>query len=158
MLLAGAILLPRPTRTWDLIRGGAAIYMILTGVIYNTLLTEVDTLQTSDPWANNVVHLILPVVMLVDFLIIPLAHRIRWREALVWTIYPILYLAYTLIRGPIVDWYPYPFLDPRSDGYLRVAIVSVVILIGFLGAIWLLTELNAWRLRHLPTAIQPQQT
>lgn len=157
VLLAGAILLPRPTRTWDLVRGGAAIYMILTGVVYNTLLTDVDTLQTSDPWANSVVHLILPVVMLVDFLIIPLAHRIRWREALAWTVYPILYLAYTLIRGPIVDWYPYPFLDPRSDGYARVAIMSVVILIGFLAATWLLTELNAWRLRHTTSSLEPHR-
>jgi hypothetical protein len=158
VLLAGAILLPASTRHWDLIRGGAAIYMILTGVVYNTLLTDVDTLQTSDPWANNVVHRIVPVVMLVDFLLVPLAHRIRWREALAWTVYPVLYLAYTLIRGPIVDWYPYPFLDPREDGgYPGVVLTCVLIMIGFVAVIWLMTEVNAWRQRHRPPVAQPQQ-
>jgi hypothetical protein len=49
VLLARAILLPTPTIRWDLIRGGAAIYMIPTGVIYITLLTDVGTLQTDDP-------------------------------------------------------------------------------------------------------------
>jgi hypothetical protein len=158
VLLTGAILLPTPTRRWDLVRGGAAIYMVLTGVVYNTLLTNVDTLQTTDPWANNVVHRIMPAVMLVDFVLVPLAHRIRWREALVWTAYPLLYLVYTLVRGPIVDWYPYPFLDPREDGgYLRVTLMCIVILVGFLAVTWLMTELNAWRLRQRPTLVQPHQ-
>ncbi|MCC6705831.1 MAG: Pr6Pr family membrane protein [Thermomicrobiales bacterium] len=148
VLLIGAIAVPGATRRWDLVRGAAAIYLILTGVIYNTLLTGVDV-QTSEAWINNVLHRIIPVVMLIDFLILPLAHRIRWREALVWSIYPLLYLAYSLIRGPIVDWYPYPFLDPREDGgYPRVAAYCVAILIGFLAVTWVMTEVNARRSRR----------
>ena len=145
--LIGAIALPGASRKWDLVRGAAAIYLVLTGIVYNTLLVGLDeSLQTSEPWVNNVLHRIIPLVMVIDFLIIPLGHRIRWREALVWTIYPMVYLAYSLIRGPIVDWYPYPFLDPREDGgYPRVALYCVAILVGFLGFIWLMTELNAWR-------------
>ena len=149
VLLIGAIALPAASLGWDLLRGGAAIFMILTGVIYNTLLVGLEgALQTTDPWANDLLHRVMPVVMLLDFLIVPLAHRVTWRQGLVWTVYPLLYLAYTLIRGPIVDWYPYPFLDPRRDGgYPRVALMCVAILIGFVVVVWLLTELNAWRLR-----------
>ena len=150
VLLVGAIALPAASLRWDLIRGGAAIFMILTGVIYNTLLVGLDdALQTKPPIANDILHKIIPVVMLLDFLIVPLAHRISWRQGLTWTVYPLVYLAYTLVRGPIVDWYPYPFLDPRRDGgYPRVAIMCVVILIGFTAVVWLLTEINAWRLRN----------
>jgi len=148
VLLIGAIAMPGASRSWDLVRGAAAIYLILTGVVYNTLLTGVDV-QTSQQWVNNVMHRIIPIVMLIDFLIVPLAHRIRWREALVWSIYPLLYLVYSLIRGPIVDWYPYPFLDPREDGgYPRVAIYCVAILVGFLAVTWVMTEINARRSRH----------
>jgi len=32
---------------------------------------------------------------------------------LIFLVYPVAYGAYSLIRGPIVDWYPYPFLDPQ---------------------------------------------
>lgn len=150
VLLIGAVAMPAASLRWDLLRGGAAIFMILTGVIYNTLLVGLeDTLQTTAPWANDILHRIIPVVMLLDFLIVPMAHRITWRQGLVWTVYPLLYLAYTMIRGPLVDWYPYPFLDPRRNGgYPRVALMCVVILIGFVAVVWLLTELNAWRLRN----------
>lgn len=149
VLLIGAIALPAATLRWDLVRGGAAIFMILTGVVYNTLLVGLEgSLQTTDPWANDLLHRVIPVVMLFDFLIVPLAHRVTWRQGFTWAIYPLLYLAYTLIRGPIVDWYPYPFLDPRRDGgYPRVALMCVAILIGFVAVVWLLTEINAWRLR-----------
>lgn len=149
VLLVGAVLAPRASIAWDLVRGGAAVFMILTGVVYNTLLVGLEgSLETSDPWANDIVHTIIPIVMAIDFLLIPLARRLRWRDATVWAIYPLIYLAYTLIRGPIVDWYPYPFLDPRRDGgYPQVALMCVAIFLGFLAVIWLMTEINAWRRR-----------
>lgn len=151
VLLVAACLVPRETRTWSLIRGAAAIYLVLTGVIYNTLLVDLaEELQTTIPWVDDVLHKIIPIVMLIDLLLVPLAHRIRWREATVWAIYPLAYFAYSLIRGPIVDWYPYPFLDPREDGgYLGVAGFSVVVLLAFLACIWVITEVNAWRLRQV---------
>jgi hypothetical protein len=61
--------------------------------------------------------------MLIDVLIAPLAHRIRWRGALVWTAYPIAYLVYTLIRGPIDGLVPVSVSRPRNSGYGRVAIM-----------------------------------
>jgi hypothetical protein len=49
------------------------------------------------------------------------------RRALRWMAIPLVYLAYSLIRGPLAgDWYPYPFVNPTRDGgYARVALVSV---------------------------------
>jgi hypothetical protein len=48
--------------------------------------------------------------------------------ALVWLAFPLGYLAYSLARGAAVDWYPYPFLDPRHPGgYGRVALYCVVL-------------------------------
>jgi hypothetical protein len=32
-------------------------------------------------------------------------------------LYPLAWLAFTLVRGPLVDFYPYPFLDVRLHGY-----------------------------------------
>lgn len=151
VLLFAAVMLPKPTVTWDLIRGGATIYLALTGVIFNTLLVEItEQLQTTIPWVNQVLHTVMPIVMIVDFLLIPLAHRITWRQSLQWTIYPSLYLVYSLVRGRIVDWYPYPFLDPRTDGgYPRVLAFSVIVLVGFIACCWLLTWLNGWRRSRL---------
>ncbi|HQY31976.1 MAG TPA: Pr6Pr family membrane protein [Thermomicrobiales bacterium] len=151
VLLLGAVNVLRLTRertlAWDLIRGGAAIYLTLTGVVYNTLLTGLDEdLQTVIPWVNNTLHKLIPIVLVIDFILIPLVHKLTFRKALIWSIYPLAYLIYTLVRGPIVDWYPYPFLDPRHDGgYWRVAAYCIGILIGFMGTTWLFVRIANWR-------------
>ena len=161
VLLIGAWGLPfveRPTWTWDLVRGAAAIYLTLTFVVFALLLSDItDELQTTIPWVNAVVHQIVPVVMILDFLIVPLAHRISFRQSLVSIVYPLLWLAYTLIRAQIVGWYPYPFLNPaESGGWLGVVAICVVILIGFVAACWLMTAVGCilterTRARAIPT-------
>ena len=61
------------------------------------------------------------------------SHALTFRRALVWLVYPLFYLAYTMIRGAIIGWYPYPFLDPGVvGGYGMVAVFGVVVLAGVL--------------------------
>ena len=46
-------------------------------------------------------------------------------------------MAFVLIRGPLnADWYPYPFADVKTLGYLKVAIngVWIALLVVALGA------------------------
>jgi len=63
---------------------------------------------------------------------------LTFRQGLVFLVYPIGYLAYSMIRGPIVDRYPYPFLDPRINGYTFVAVMSLFVAVVALAAAWLL--------------------
>jgi hypothetical protein len=46
-------------------------------------------------------------------------------------VFPFVFLAYTLVRGPLVDWYPYPFLDPRQHGYGHVVLGAAGVGVGF---------------------------
>lgn len=139
---SGASFVIRPTFAWNLARGGAAIYMTLTFIVYGLLLTGED-LQVAEPWVNNVVHRIVPIVMIIDFLIRPLYHKITFRQSLVWAIFPIAWLVYTIIRGIAIGWYPYPFLDPdKAGGWPGVGVICVVIAIGFLGASWFMTAIG----------------
>lgn len=128
----------------DLFRGGVVTYMLLTGVVYGLLLAGYeDALQTPEPWVNTVLHQVMPLVIVLDWFIQPPRSRITFLPALVWTIYPIFYLAYTLMRGPRVDWYPYPFLDPgRDGGYPVVLAICAAIAGGFLVATWLLVTIS----------------
>ncbi len=111
-----------------MIRGAATVYLLITGVVYAVLLAKVDVMLT-DRWINDVLHRILPIVMVLDWILVPVTLGIS--RALIggWLIYPIVYGAYTLIRGPIVDWYPYPFIDPREQGYVSL-VIGLVILTG----------------------------
>ncbi|MCW2602206.1 MAG: hypothetical protein JWN61_341, partial [Pseudonocardiales bacterium] len=51
----------------------------------------------------------------------------------IWLIFPLGYLIYSLVRGPIADWYPYPFMDPDEHGYGGIAITSMIIAVAVAG-------------------------
>lgn len=122
-----------------LIRGAAVAYMATTGVVYGLLLSGYDEeLQTTAPWANNIVHRIVPLIMVLDWVIDRPHNRLTFRKASIWAFFPIAYLVYSLIRGPIADWYPYPFLNPaESGGYPGVTAYAIGIALFFFGFIWL---------------------
>lgn len=145
VLSAAAVRVPMPPR-FEAIRGAVTLYLVVTGIIYNALLRDVGVGIAAE-WTNVVVHLVMPVVVLFDWLLVPPARAIAARTALIWLAYPLCYLAYSLARGPIVDWYPYPFIDPgHHGGYGRVAAYAVV-LAAVMGALaiavaWLGTTLR----------------
>ena len=62
--------------------------------------------------------------------------------------FPLLYVVYSLIRGPFVNWYPYPFLDPRIGGYGRVFLYSIGISV-VIGAICGLVKMLGNRSLHI---------
>jgi hypothetical protein len=103
------------------IRGAAVLYMTTTGIVYALLLRGVDV-QTP-AYANWVLHVVVPILVVVEWLLAPE----RTTRAWVWLAFPLAYVTYTLVRGPIVDWYPYPFLDPRQNGYGEVLLNSVFV-------------------------------
>lgn len=128
----------------DLIRGAAVLYLAITGVVYGVLLAGYqEELQTTIPWVDTVVHRIIPLVMVADWLIDPPTSALTFRKALVWMAYPLLYVVYTLLRGPMAAWYPYPFLDPmRTGGYVVVALYCLGIGLATLLFMWLVVTIG----------------
>jgi len=140
LLFGAATLLRRraPTATDDLIRGAAVVAMAIVGIVFSILLRDTD-LGTLLPWVNTVVHYIMPVVMVADWCYQPPQSQLGFAQAGYWLIYPFLYLAYSLIRGAISGFYPYPFLNPaQSSGYGGVSLYCLAIFAAFLVASWLL--------------------
>jgi hypothetical protein len=74
--------------------------------------------------------------------------RLTIRDAVVWLVYPIAWTAFTIGRGAVDGWYPYPFLDPVNGGYASVAITVVAITVGFLAFAALLVWLSNVRGGH----------
>lgn len=129
----------------------ATTYMAITGVVYNALLRGITLPQGSEPvpWSNEVLHLIGPIFLVLDLLIGTRRRAVRWQVVWVVITFPLLWVAYTLIRGPLVTnpatgepyWYPYPFLNPNNPGgWGMVAAYVVVIAIAFVvvgfGTVW----------------------
>jgi uncharacterized membrane protein len=69
------------------------------------------------------------------------------------------YVVYTMIRGAITGWYPYPFFNPaRVGGYGGVTLYCLVMLVGFvvlaLLVRWSGNALGARRSRRVPPVDQ----
>jgi hypothetical protein len=130
VLIAGALNRKRTsTPRLDVVRGGAVVYMSITGIVFTLLLSNTDV-DTAIPWVNSVVHELMPLVMLADWLTTPPAARLRLRQGLSWLSFPLVWIVYTIIRGAIVNQYPYPFLNPANGGYASVAVYCVAILVA----------------------------
>lgn len=136
----GALAGAKAYRTFAFIRGAATLYMVMTGIVFALLLSGLEQrLQVTIPWVNIVLHYIMPVVMLVDWLLFPPKFRFSFGQTLFWLIFPLAYLVYSLIRGSLIGWYPYPFLDVSQIGWVSVIVMSVVIAIGAAVLAWLLS-------------------
>lgn len=121
----------------------AVTYMTVTLIVYNLLLRGIELPQGQTvEWSNEILHVVGPLVVIVDWLIGPGRHRLDWSRVWAVVVFPIVWATYTLIRGPIVGWYPYPFLNPDNseNGYLSVAFYVVLIAAVMVGvgaaAIW----------------------
>jgi hypothetical protein len=132
--LFALVLVPRAHRSslFDGARTAAVLYMAITGVVFALLLSGLqEELQTTIPSVDFVVHKLMPIVLVADWLLDPPRHRLpRW-TVLAWLSYPLAWLGYTLVRGEAVNWYPYPFVDVTKLGYDGVLSRSVVLAVGF---------------------------
>ena len=120
------------SRNVELARGAAAVYLTVTFLVVIVLLGGVDV-QLQLAWVDFVLHKLFPVIVVLDWIVDPPRTAIRYRDALVWLVYPIVWTALTIIRGAYDGWYPYPFLDPvQSGGYGAVVVTVIGVTIGFL--------------------------
>lgn len=122
-----------------LVRGAVTLYMLMTCVIFIVLLSGLEgAMLTAVPWDNVVLHYILPIAILGDWLLDKPVVKVGFKKALTWLVFPIIYVVYSLLRGGFTGWYPYPFLNPQPHGYLYVFGMSAILLIGIVITTWLL--------------------
>lgn len=110
-----------PPAWFDKARGAATLYMAVVGLVFITLLRNVD-LGGLLPWINTVHHYVMPVVVVAEWLVVPPTQPPTTRNLLRFFAFPLAYVVYTLLRGASIGWYPYPFFNPAVvNGYSAVA-------------------------------------
>jgi hypothetical protein len=146
-LLAAAVLLRfaalswtgrQPSPTDERLRGMAVVYMTVVGIVFSILLRHVD-LGALRPWINVLLHYVMPVAVVTDWLLRPGQAPRDARDWLLVPALPLAYLIYLLARGDVVGWYPYPFLNPALGGYGRVVLHLIAIVALFLVTQWAVT-------------------
>jgi hypothetical protein len=101
------------------LRGAVVLYVVIAGVIWNLFLTGHSMGYTG---ANILLHLIVPVLALTDWLLVGRGQgRVRWWQPVAWLVYPAAYLAAALaVLNNLGRRAPYYFLDPDSVGIASV--------------------------------------
>lgn len=114
------ILRGRPeTPLFSAARATLTCFVIVAGIVFGILASQApgQGYRLDVPWSDQILHFFLPAYALVDWLVFPGRQRVRWRTLLWMVAYPIAWGVITIIRGRIVGWYPYFFLDPAQAGY-----------------------------------------
>lgn len=131
-------------RWFALLRACVVSYMTVTFIVYNLLLRGIELPQgTTLAWSNEVLHVVAPLLIVLDWFLAPGRRRLEWMDLRVIVAFPIVWVVYTLIRGPLAydetghkpTWYPYPFLNPAlsAEGYWSVLFYVILIAGAILG-------------------------
>ncbi len=111
---------------------GVATSISLVGIGYYFLLRNVWAPEGLQWFADVMLHYAVPVLFLVYWwLAIPKA-SLRWVDPPLWSIYPAAYVVYALIRGALIDTYPYPFIDVATIGYQRALLNAFGLQLAFI--------------------------
>ncbi|MEE4194286.1 MAG: Pr6Pr family membrane protein [Anaerolineae bacterium] len=99
----------------DGVKGAVTTYITITGLVYCTLLIHIEIAYVGYlPITSIITHMVVPVLMIADYLFFPIVSKPEWKQLPLWLTYPILYALFTVIRGAIINFYPYPFIDPNQ--------------------------------------------
>jgi hypothetical protein len=137
ILVAGvcAVLAVRPehrSRLFAVVWLDALLAITVTGIVYNTVLIGLYELRGPELFADRLFHMVSPALFVVGSLLFGPRGLVTARTVAPALLYPLLWLAFTLVCGAIITWYPYPFLQVPTLGYGRVAVNSLLITSLFL--------------------------
>lgn len=108
------------------VRGIATACLIVVAVVYNVLVPGTGS---APPWVSAVLHIVFPLVVVLDWLLVGDRRALPWRRLWLVLPYPIVWLAVVLARGATDGWVPYGFLLPE-----RGLVSLTVHIVGLLGA------------------------
>jgi hypothetical protein len=125
-------------------QSATAAYIAIVCVTYSLLLRELWNTHGAQKLADVLLHDGMPAIYLLFWLLFARKSGLRWKDAVVWLIYPGVYLAYLLIRGALIGRYPYPFIDVTTLGYPRMLGNAALFVLVFLGVGLLVVAIGRW--------------
>lgn len=144
LLMSAVAIAAGKNSKFDLLRSATTVYILVVGIGFSLLLSGMgDLALTAVPWDNVVLHYIMPVAVLADFMTDRPRRRLGFKKALLWLLFPIAYAIYALVRGGLTGWYPYPFLNPDVSGAESVVVTILSLFALGLVLIWGVDKLSS---------------
>jgi hypothetical protein len=143
-----AIRLTRTSPVFRVFRLAGLVGIAITALVYHTVLAGIVRLTGWWVVTNQFLHSVLPAMAIVGWLLFGPRRFSSWKLAVLSLAYPALWLVITMIRGPLVNWYPYPFINVSHLGYPRVLLNSLVLAVLFLLVGAVVTGMDGWLTRR----------
>ncbi|WP_120494744.1 Pr6Pr family membrane protein [Microbacterium phyllosphaerae] len=134
-------------------RASGAVMMAITVTMLIYLVVLVPTRFAdgdSDIFSltDNLIHIITPLLVIVDWLLFVPKGSFRWTDPLLWTLIPYAYLVWAFIYGAVGgeftpgQKYPYPFMDVDALGVGGVAqwIVALTLALVVVGLVFVVID------------------
>jgi len=134
--------LDRDTRLWRALRMDSVVLIALAGVVHFFFLRPLLDLHGWDLVADKFLHMVVPVLGVVGWLVFGPRSRVATSDFGPFLVLPVFWIVYTLVRGAIVDWYPYPFIDVNEHGYGVVLLNATGISAIMLAFAWAVVALD----------------
>ena len=110
------------------VRLSGLVCLVITGVVFNVLLRDDTALPLFNAVLDAVQHVITPILAPLLWLVFGPRGQVTGRLVLASALIPMTWLVVTLVRGALVDWYPYVILDVPGRGYGGIAVYVGAIL------------------------------
>ncbi|WP_458076383.1 Pr6Pr family membrane protein [Streptomyces sp. EMB26] len=142
------------------VTGAALLYVVVAALVHHIALADAAPAYAMaadsgggatwlEPVAGHLLHTVLPVAALLDWLVLTPPARMHLRHATTWLLYPLAYLAFTLARGELLPGsagrYLYPFLDVARHGYRSVLANALLVGLAIYAVAVLLVALDHTR-------------
>lgn len=136
-------------RRWFLqpwVSSAIAVSIVVVGLAYSLLLRHLWHPEGWQLLADELMHDVMPLLFLAYWWwwCVPKG-TLRLRHIGLWVIYPLVYFAYSLLRGHELAVYPYPFIDVGTLGYPQVFLNAGGLLAGFVVIALIIIALDRWR-------------
>lgn len=106
-------------------------YITIVGLIYQFVLRGIWQPEGLQKVVDELLHSVIPAATVLFWLKYELP-GVNYQQIGRWMWYPLLYLAFILVRGYYSVFYPYPFIHVQNLGWSRVLFNSLVITALFL--------------------------
>ena len=125
------------TRLMNIVRLSTVTFTIVVTLVYNMLLRGLpDAVEDGGyVWPilpNEILHVWAAVFMLIDWILSSRRINLRIRTIFWVLVFPLAWLVYSIIRGLMVDWWPYWFINPNEPAGVTGMLTYIVGIMLFL--------------------------
>lgn len=145
------------SRYYAVSKGSVTLVITITTIVYNFALRpfmyDVDGVMNLHSIGNYIVHIVLPLMVIFDYLVFDIKGKYKKNYPILWLILPFIYWIFICIRAYVgkpftymESRYPYFFLDIDMFGLPQVLFNILIIILGvfILGLIY-------YKVDHLKT-------